>query len=150
QKGGIAYIFLTHKDDVADAEKYAAHFGAKRMIHRADVEAAKDAEWIIDGADTIKPCRSFRSFQCRATRLAAWLFSTKTGSSSRGIISGGTPRSRCLVLRAGWSGGSMYWWTPSRNSSTTPSNGCWPGMGNGYGCRLTKCAHSCRRWSNAD
>ncbi len=51
QKGGIAYIFLTHKDDVADAEKYAAHFGAKRIIHRADVEAAPDAEWIIEGAD---------------------------------------------------------------------------------------------------
>ena len=52
QKGGIAYIFLTHKDDVADAEKYAAHFGAKRMIHRADVEAAPDSEWIIEGGDS--------------------------------------------------------------------------------------------------
>ena len=52
QKGGIAYIFLTHKDDVADAEKYAAHFGAKRLIHRADLEAAPDSEWIIEGADS--------------------------------------------------------------------------------------------------
>jgi len=52
QKGGIAYIFLTHKDDVADAEKYAAHFGAKRIIHRADADAAPDSEWIIEGADS--------------------------------------------------------------------------------------------------
>ncbi len=52
RKGGIANIFLTHKDDVADAEKYAARFGAKRMIHRADAEAAPDSEWIIEGADS--------------------------------------------------------------------------------------------------
>lgn len=52
QKGGIGYIFLTHKDDVADAEKYAAHFGAKRIIHRADLEAAPDSEWVIEGADS--------------------------------------------------------------------------------------------------
>jgi glyoxylase-like metal-dependent hydrolase (beta-lactamase superfamily II)/ferredoxin len=59
-KGGIAYIFLTHKDDVADAEKYAAHFGAKRIIHRADVEAAPDAEWIIEGADSIQVMPQFQ------------------------------------------------------------------------------------------
>ena len=52
QKGGIGYIFLTHKDDVADAEKYAAYFGAKRIIHRADADAALDAEWVIEGADS--------------------------------------------------------------------------------------------------
>jgi glyoxylase-like metal-dependent hydrolase (beta-lactamase superfamily II)/ferredoxin len=58
-KGGIAYIFLTHKDDVADAEKYAAHFGAKRMIHRADVEAAPGAEWIIEGGDSLQVMPQF-------------------------------------------------------------------------------------------
>jgi glyoxylase-like metal-dependent hydrolase (beta-lactamase superfamily II)/ferredoxin len=60
QRGGIAYIFLTHKDDVADAEKYAARFGAKRMIHRADVEAAPDAEWIIEGADSLQAMPQFQ------------------------------------------------------------------------------------------
>ena len=60
RKGGIAYIFLTHKDDVADAEKYATHFGAKRMIHRADVEAAPDAEWIIEGGESIEVAQRFR------------------------------------------------------------------------------------------
>lgn len=60
RKGGIAYIFLTHKDDVADAEKYAARFGAKRMIHRADFEAAPDAEWIIEGADSIQVMPQFQ------------------------------------------------------------------------------------------
>lgn len=60
RKGGIAYIFLTHKDDVADAEKYAAHFGAKRMIHRADIEAAPDAEWIIEGTESLQVMPQFQ------------------------------------------------------------------------------------------
>lgn len=59
RKGGIACIFLTHKDDVADAEKYAAHFGAKRIIHRGDFEAVPDAEWIIEGADNIEVSPEF-------------------------------------------------------------------------------------------
>jgi len=59
-KGGIAYIFLTHKDDVADAEKYATHFGAKRMIHRADVEAVPDSEWVIEGSESIEVTQQFR------------------------------------------------------------------------------------------
>lgn len=54
QRGGIAHIFLTHKDDVADADKYAAHFRAKRIIHREDANAAPSAEWIVDGEDAIQ------------------------------------------------------------------------------------------------
>jgi glyoxylase-like metal-dependent hydrolase (beta-lactamase superfamily II)/ferredoxin len=54
QKGGLAYIFLTHEDDVADADKYAGRFGAKRIIHRADAHAVPDAEWIVDGAEPIR------------------------------------------------------------------------------------------------
>ena len=60
RKGGIAYIFLTHKDDVADAERYAARFGAKRIIHRADVDAAPDAEWVIEEADSIQVMPQFQ------------------------------------------------------------------------------------------
>lgn len=60
RKGGITYIFLTHKDDVADAEKYAAHFGARRMIHRADLEAAPNAEWVIEGVDSLQVMPQFR------------------------------------------------------------------------------------------
>src|SRR6516162_5427450 len=35
--GGIAHIFLTHRDEVADAERYAKHFGARRIIHRHEL-----------------------------------------------------------------------------------------------------------------
>lgn len=47
--GGIRYIFLTHRDDVADAQKYAERFGASRIIHRDDLSAEPDSEIVIDG-----------------------------------------------------------------------------------------------------
>ncbi len=39
QLGGVGTIFLTHRDDVADQEKFARHFGAPRVMH-ADDDAA--------------------------------------------------------------------------------------------------------------
>ncbi|MHA1990028.1 MAG: MBL fold metallo-hydrolase [Candidatus Hodarchaeales archaeon] len=50
--GGIKYIFLTHRDDVADAKKYAQHFKSKRIIHEADSSAEPNAEFIINGDDS--------------------------------------------------------------------------------------------------
>jgi glyoxylase-like metal-dependent hydrolase (beta-lactamase superfamily II) len=47
--GGVARIFLTHSDDVADADRYAAHFSARRIIHRAELHAQPDAEVVLDG-----------------------------------------------------------------------------------------------------
>ncbi len=58
--GGITYIFLTHEDDIGDAPRYAKHFGAKRIIHRADADAQPDAEWIIDGLDPVEASPDFR------------------------------------------------------------------------------------------
>jgi len=37
--GGVDYIYLTHRDDVADHEKFHQHFGAKRILHGADITA---------------------------------------------------------------------------------------------------------------
>jgi glyoxylase-like metal-dependent hydrolase (beta-lactamase superfamily II)/ferredoxin len=48
--GGIAHIFLTHRDDVADAERYAEHFHARRIIHRHELSAQPGAEVVLDGA----------------------------------------------------------------------------------------------------
>ncbi len=47
--GGIKYIFLTHRDDVADARKYAERFKASRIIHKDELTAQPDAEIIIEG-----------------------------------------------------------------------------------------------------
>ena len=47
--GGIASIFLTHRDDVADAQRYAEYFGSRRIIHREELASQPDAEKILDG-----------------------------------------------------------------------------------------------------
>ena len=35
--GGARFIFLTHRDDVADHEAWARHFGAERIMHHDDM-----------------------------------------------------------------------------------------------------------------
>lgn len=47
--GGIAHIFLTHRDDVADAECYARRFGSRRIIHRDELSSQPGAEVVLDG-----------------------------------------------------------------------------------------------------
>jgi glyoxylase-like metal-dependent hydrolase (beta-lactamase superfamily II)/ferredoxin len=58
--GGLRYIFLTHEDDVADASRYAKRFGATRIIHRADLAALPEAEWIIDGRQPVSVSKQFQ------------------------------------------------------------------------------------------
>jgi glyoxylase-like metal-dependent hydrolase (beta-lactamase superfamily II)/ferredoxin len=53
QRGGIRYIFLTHRDDVADAGKWASRFGAGRIIHRLELSAQPAAERVVGGYDPI-------------------------------------------------------------------------------------------------
>jgi glyoxylase-like metal-dependent hydrolase (beta-lactamase superfamily II)/ferredoxin len=47
--GGIAHIFLTHRDDVADAERYAEHFQSRRIIHSEELSSQPDAEVVLEG-----------------------------------------------------------------------------------------------------
>jgi glyoxylase-like metal-dependent hydrolase (beta-lactamase superfamily II) len=51
--GGLRYIFLTHRDDVADAEQWAREFGAERIIHEADRSAAPQSEIIVKGLNPL-------------------------------------------------------------------------------------------------
>jgi glyoxylase-like metal-dependent hydrolase (beta-lactamase superfamily II)/ferredoxin len=48
--GGIEHIFLTHRDDVADADRFAAHFNARRIIHPDELPSQPGAETVLDGA----------------------------------------------------------------------------------------------------
>jgi len=50
--GGLQTIFLTHRDDVADAAKFAEHFHARRIIHRLEVKAQPGAECVVEGFDS--------------------------------------------------------------------------------------------------
>ncbi|HEY9772442.1 MAG TPA: MBL fold metallo-hydrolase [Planktothrix sp.] len=58
--GGIKYIFLTHRDDVADAAKYATKFGAKRIIHADDADSVRGAEIVIEGEEEVTMAPEFK------------------------------------------------------------------------------------------
>jgi glyoxylase-like metal-dependent hydrolase (beta-lactamase superfamily II) len=49
--GGLSDILLSHRDDVADAESYARHFGARVWIHEWDRSAAPFADRLIEGRE---------------------------------------------------------------------------------------------------
>ena len=104
QRGGIAQIFLTHKDDVADADKYAAHFGAKRIIHRADADAAPTAEWVVDGEATIRVGSEFQYIP----------------------VPGHTAGSMALLYRERFLfTGDHLWWNPHTQSLAAPTSLVW-------------------------
>lgn len=51
--GGIEGIFLTHRDDVADAERYAREFDARVVIHEGDADAYPGADRILKGEEPV-------------------------------------------------------------------------------------------------
>lgn len=102
--GGLRYVFLTHEDDVADAAKYADRFGATRIIHRADAEVMPDAEWIVDGAETIDLTPLFRLIP----------------------VPGHTPGSCALLYNDRFLfTGDHLWWDPETRSLDAPRRLVW-------------------------
>ncbi len=49
EMGGIAHVLLTHRDDVADAGRWAERFGARVWIHTDDRRAAPFATDLLEG-----------------------------------------------------------------------------------------------------
>jgi glyoxylase-like metal-dependent hydrolase (beta-lactamase superfamily II)/ferredoxin len=48
--GGVRWMVLTHRDDVADHQRWRDRFGCERVIHRADVGGdTRGCERIVDG-----------------------------------------------------------------------------------------------------
>jgi glyoxylase-like metal-dependent hydrolase (beta-lactamase superfamily II) len=54
QMGGIADILLTHRDDVAAADRYARQFGARVWIHEFDRDAAPYATDVLTGTAAVR------------------------------------------------------------------------------------------------
>ncbi|HEX5063184.1 MAG TPA: MBL fold metallo-hydrolase [Kofleriaceae bacterium] len=50
--GGVRTMFLTHRDDVADHQKFHDRFGCERVVHRAD--SVRGAEQVIDGVAPVR------------------------------------------------------------------------------------------------
>lgn len=53
--GGVRYLYLTHRDDVADHQKFQQHFGCERVLHRDDVSRSTESVEIqLTGIDPIE------------------------------------------------------------------------------------------------
>ena len=49
--GGVRHVLLSHRDDVADADRWADRYGADVWIHAADLDAAPYATVVLEGAE---------------------------------------------------------------------------------------------------
>ncbi len=50
--GGVKYLYLTHKDDVADHQKFQQHFQCDRLLHQDDINSdTKDIEIKLSGTE---------------------------------------------------------------------------------------------------
>lgn len=53
--GGIKYLYLTHRDDVADHQKFHEHFGCDRILHQDEITAdTRSVEHQLQGMDAIQ------------------------------------------------------------------------------------------------
>src|SRR5918997_4030053 len=52
--GGVRTMFLTHRDDVADHERYARRFGFRRVMHADDGAARFGVEHVVEGPAAVK------------------------------------------------------------------------------------------------
>ena len=94
EHGGIAAVLLTHRNDVSDADKYAAKFASATWIHEADRNAAPFATDTIvwDSPRTILPgVKAIPIPAHTAGALPTW---SRIDFSSRAIPCTGTLRRR--------------------------------------------------------
>ena len=100
--GGVRTLFLTHVDDVADHERFAAHFGCTRVTHADDV--VPGIERAIEGEEPVA--------------LDPELRVIPTPGHTRG--------SACLVYRSSFLfSGDHVAWSPSRGHVYAFRDACW-------------------------
>jgi len=55
EMGGIQYLYLTHRDDVADHEKFQEHFGCTRILHSLEIgNGTRDIEIQLSGSEPVE------------------------------------------------------------------------------------------------
>ena len=102
--GGAATMFLTHRDDVADHEKFAERFGCRRVMHLEDGARALGAEQPLAGAEP--------------AALDGDLLAIPTPGHTRG---------HCVLLyreRYLFTGDHLAW-SPGRRALTAFRGACW-------------------------
>jgi glyoxylase-like metal-dependent hydrolase (beta-lactamase superfamily II)/ferredoxin len=109
--GGVTTMFLTHRDDIADHARFAAHFRCPRVMHRDDGAARLGIEQVIEGEAPVA--------------LGADLIGIPTPGHTRGH--------QVLLYRPpgpdGVDGalftGDHLAWSPTRNTLVAFRDACW-------------------------
>lgn len=59
--GGIRWLYLTHRDDVADHQKFQQHFNCERILHQADISAStQGVEIQLSGTEPVQVAPDLR------------------------------------------------------------------------------------------
>jgi glyoxylase-like metal-dependent hydrolase (beta-lactamase superfamily II)/ferredoxin len=103
--GGVRWMFLTHRDDVADHARFHERFGCERILHAADVTAGtRDVERRIDGSEPV---------ELDADALVI-------------PLPGHTPGSAALLYQDRFLfAGDHAWWDDSRGRVAASRSVCW-------------------------
>ena len=103
--GGVKIMFLSHRDDVADHERWANYFKAQRVLHRNDVSrSTANVERVLTGNDSV--------------RLDSDLLAIPTPGHTRGHC--------VLAYRNKYLfSGDHLWWSPNYLSLHASSSVCW-------------------------
>jgi len=102
--GGVRLMFLTHRDDVADHQKWASHFKAERVMHHDDIGRLTGIERVLTGREAIK--------------LDDQLLAIPTPGHTRGHT--------VLLFRNRYLfSGDHLWWSEAYKSLHASENVCW-------------------------
>lgn len=103
-RGGLAYIFLTHRDDIADSARWSERFGAARVIHEGDLDALPEAEIVLHGLEP-----------------------ASLGEGFLAIPTPGHTRGHAVLLHRDeiLFGGDHLWWSRNRGRLWASHAACW-------------------------
>jgi glyoxylase-like metal-dependent hydrolase (beta-lactamase superfamily II)/ferredoxin len=103
--GGIRWMFLTHRDDVADHEKWAKRFGASRVMHGDDIgRGTASVEIKLSGREVVQ--------------FDVGLIAIPTPGHTRG-------HTVLLFEDRYLFSGDHVWWSDERNSLSASKSVCW-------------------------
>jgi glyoxylase-like metal-dependent hydrolase (beta-lactamase superfamily II) len=104
QLGGVDVMYLTHRDDIADHARYAAHFGCPRIMHEADGAVRLGVEQVTSGGAPLA--------------IADDLLSVPTPGHTRG-------HQVLLYRNQVLFSGDHLAWSPGRQALTAFRDACW-------------------------
>jgi glyoxylase-like metal-dependent hydrolase (beta-lactamase superfamily II)/ferredoxin len=105
EMGGVKFMFLTHRDDVADHEKWSTHFQAERVMHSDDMgRSTKEIERALTGKEPIP--------------LDKDVLLIPTPGHTRG-------HTVLLYRNQFLFSGDHLWWSPNYQSLYASPNVCW-------------------------